>query len=52
MEIFVNIIPQHFIRTKNRRIIKYIQTFGAALKKFAILKIATAIAIIVILQQL
>ena len=34
MEIFLNIIPQHFIRTEIRRIIKYIQTIGAALKKF------------------
>ena len=32
MEIFLNIIPQHFIRTENRRIIKHVQTFGAALK--------------------
>ena len=33
MEIFLNIIPQHFTRTEIRRIIKYIQTIGAALKK-------------------
>ena len=32
MEIFLNIIPQHFIPTKIRRIIKHIQTFRAALK--------------------
>ena len=38
MEIFVNIIPQHFVRTKNRRIIKYIQTFGAAFKKICNIK--------------
>ena len=34
MEIFLNIIPQHFIRTEIRRIIKHIQRFGAALKTF------------------
>ena len=32
MEIFLNIIPQRFIRTENRRVIKQIQTFGAVLK--------------------
>ena len=32
MEIFLNIIPPHFIRTEIRRIIKDIQKFGAALK--------------------
>ena len=32
MEIFLYIIPQRFICTENRRIIKHIQTFGAALK--------------------
>ena len=52
MEIFLNIIPQHFIRTEIRGIIKHIQTFGAALKTFEISKIAISIVIIVILQQL
>ena len=33
IEIFLNIIPQHFIRTEIRRIVKYIQTIGAAFKK-------------------
>ena len=38
MEIFLNIIPQRFIRTENRRIIKHIQTFGAALKNICNIK--------------
>ena len=33
IEIFLNIIPQHLIRTGIRRIIKHIQTFGVALKE-------------------
>ena len=42
IEIFFNIIP-HFICTEIRRIIKHIQTFGAALKTFSISKIAIVI---------
>ena len=45
MEIFFDIIPQHLIRIEIRRIIKHIQTFGAALKTFAIPKIALAVII-------
>ena len=37
MKILFNII-EHFIRTENRRIIKYIQTFGAALKNICNIK--------------
>ena len=32
MEVFLNIIPQCFIRTENRRTIKHIQTFEGVLK--------------------
>ena len=46
MKMFLNII-QYFIRTEIRRIIKHIQTSGAALKNIAI-----AIVIILILQEL
>ena len=38
MEIFLNIIPQSFIRTENRRIMKHIQTVGAALKNICNIK--------------
>ena len=38
MEIFLNIIPQHFICTEIRRIIKHIQRFGAALKNICNIK--------------
>ena len=46
MEIVLNIIPQHFIHTEMKEIIKNIQTFAAALKKFVISKIGIAIVII------
>ena len=46
MKTFLNVIPQHFIRTEISRIIKHIQTFGDALKTFAISKITIAIVII------
>ena len=38
MEIFLNIIPQHVICTENIRIIKHIQTIGAALKNICNIK--------------
>ena len=36
-EIFLNIIPR-FIRTENKRIVKHIQTFGAAFKNISNIK--------------
>ena len=38
MEIFLNILPQHFIRTEIRGIIKHIQTFGAGSKSICNIK--------------
>ena len=40
MKIILNVLPQHFIPNEIRRVIKHIQTFGAALKNcFAIVLI-------------
>ena len=38
MEIVLNIIPQHFIHTEMKGVIKNIQTFGAALKNICNIK--------------
>ena len=38
MEIFLNILPHHFIRTEIRGIIKHIQTFGAGSKSICNIK--------------